>query len=688
MPDSIVSEALEVFQVTESAETENRITAKEDIEFVRLLKQWPDHIKRQRDEEHRPCLTFDKLGPVVRQVVNDARMNRPATAVHPIDGKADTDTADILTGIIRNIEASSDADIAYDTAVEQAVTGGFGYWRIVTDYALNAFDEDDLPNIDGSVFDKNIFIRAVPNQFSIYGDPYSQKADSSDWMTAFVIDRMETRRFKEKYPKAKQIDFSGDGWTDSQQGWFTEDKVQVAEYWKREQQVKRAYAVQLAEDGDVVVLMEDQLKANQGAISAAGGQVLGEPRPVYSYSVKQYTINGVETLSEVDWPGCYIPIVPVYGDEVNLEGIRYFRSLIRNAKDAAMKYNYFSTTATELVGLAPKVPYIGEQGAFDVDNEKWQTANSQSHAYLQYKSGKQPPQRAQGPDVPLGVLQEMMTASDEIKAITGIYDASLGARSNETSGKAIMARQREGDVSTFHFIDNLTRGIRHSGRIIVDLIPKVYSSPRLARILGEDGTTEEKPINQPYDIRDGNPASEFTPADYVRIHDVRTGRYDVTVKAGPSFTSRREEAATQMMEMIQAFGPELGRAIGDLLAQNLDWPGADEIAKRLKKMLPPELQDDSQDPQVQALQQQIEQMGQALQQLQGALAKAEEEKDMEARKIAIDEYKAVTERMKEGAALVDPIMLQAALQGLAQDLAATEASMPSAPAAPEFGQAA
>lgn len=673
--DDIVKEALEAFEVAQEAEDENRDDAKDDIEFARLLKQWPENIRARREQENRPCLTFDKLGPVIRQVINDARMNRPATAVRPVDGNADKDTAEILTGLIRNIEAMSDADIAYDTAVEQAVTGGFGYWRINTDYAINAFDEDGITQAGEAAFDKNIFIRAVPNQFSVYGDPHSEKADSSDWMTAFVVDLVTHEQFKAQYPDAEVTDFSGDSWTERQRHWINEDTVQVAEYWKRERQVKNAYAVQL--ENDVVVMMEDQLKKEQELITQAGGQVIGQPRPVYSYKVTQHMISGAEELSKVEWPGCFIPIVPVYGDEVNLEGIRYFRSLIRNAKDAQRKYNYWSTTMTEMVALAPKVPYIGQKGAFDVDNHKWQTANSESHAYLEYPVNMQAPQRTQPVQVEPGMMQEMLNASDEIKAITGIYDASLGARSNETSGKAIMARQREGDVSTFHFIDNLTRAIRHSGRIIVDLIPKVYSTPRMIRILGEDGSVDEAVINQQFD--DG---------DYTRIHDVRTGRYDVTVKAGPSFTSRREEAATQMMEMVQAFGPELGRAIGDLLAKNLDWPGADEIAKRLQKMLPPELQDDSQDPQVQALQQQIEQMGQALQQLQGALAKAEEEKSMEARKLAIDEYKAVTERMKEGAALVDPAMLQMALQGLSQDLAATEQSMPSAPAAPDFGQAA
>jgi len=668
--DDIVKEALDAFDVVQSAELDNRDLAEDDIEFARLSNQWPEWAEKQRIAEHRPCLTFNRLGPVIRQVINDSRMNRPATSVHPVDGKADKDTAEVLTGLIRNIEASSDADIAYDTAVENAVSGGFGYWRINTEYALNAMDEDGIREMGESAFDQNLFIRAVPNIFSVYGDPYSQAADSSDWMTSFVVEQLTKKQFEERFKGAEMVDFSATEWTEIREPWVIDETVQIAEFWKREKIVKLAYAVQLpgSEElpGDVVVMFEDELKKEP--LLKQGATVIGQPRPVMSYKVTQHTISGVEELQKVDWPGAYIPIVPVYGDEVNLKGKRHFRSLIRDARDAQMKYNFWSTTATEMIGLAPKAPYIGEQGAFDVGNEKWQTANNQSHAYLEHKKGTQMPQRQPFAGVPAGVLQEQLNASDEIKAITGIYDASLGARSNETSGVAINARKVEGDVATFHFIDNLTRAIRHSGRILVDLIPKVYSTPRIIRILGEDGTSEERTLNQPYE--DGG---------VVRIHDVRTGRYDVTVKAGPGFTTRREEAAAQMMDLIKAFGPEAGKLIGDLLAKNLDWPGADEIAERLKKLLPPELQDGENGLPAE-VQTQIQQMTQAIQQLQAALQEAQSTKDLDSRKIAVDEYKAVTERFDKMG--IDPAQAPALLMGLAQDIAATEEAM--APGAQNF----
>jgi hypothetical protein len=270
----------------------------------------------------------------------------------------------------------------------------------------------------------------------------------------------------------------------------------------------------------------------------------------------------------------------VFGDEVNVEGKRYFQSLVRHAKDSQRMFNYWRTTATELVALAPKAPWIGPEIAFEVEGEaeKWASANTQSHAFLRYK-GNVPPQRQPFAGVPAGALQEAMNASDDIKAAIGLFDASLGAASNETSGRAILARQREGDVGTFHFIDNLTRGIRCAGRILIDLIPQVYTGKRIVRIIGEDGQTQAVPLGQAIQL-----------GGMQRVFDLSAGSYDIDVKAGPSFTSRREEAANQMIELVRAF-PQAAPLLGDLLAKNLDWPDADKVAKRLQSTLPPQFQD-------------------------------------------------------------------------------------------------
>jgi hypothetical protein len=627
--DDLVKEALDAFAECEERDRENFKAGEDDIRFARLEEQWPAHIKIQRDRDNRPCLVINKLPTLIRQVVNDARQNKPQIKVQPQDSGSDPETAEMLSGLIRNIETSSDSDIAYDTAVDSAVTNGFGYFRVNLAYAC-----DDN-------WDQDIVIEAVPDPFTIHGDPYSTAADSSDWNLAFATEMMPKKAFEAKFPDASEIDWAGRD--DYASGWRHGKSIRVAEYWTREQ-IKRP--IVLLSNGEVIDLAE--FKANKDLFQAAGIEVVGSPRDVMSYKVTQRLLTGKEVLSTTEWAGKYIPIIPVYGDVVNLNGKRHLRSLIRSAKDAQMNFNFWRTVGAELVALAPKAPFIGKKGAFTTDQGKWETINSDSHAFIEF-DGNEPPQRQPFAGVPAGALQEALNSSDDIKAIVGLYDASLGARSNETSGVAINARKTEGDVSTFHFIDNLSRGIRHGGRIVLDLIPKVYTPGRVVRILGLDGTPKPAQIGQ------GGQQTNPETGELVRLYDLSAGKYDLTVSAGPSYTTRREEAAQQMTELIRAY-PPAAPIIGDLLAKNLDWPGADEIADRLKAMLPPQLQGQGADgkppaPETVQAQQQAQQATQAAQQLQQQLAmmqqqiqSLEQDKSIAHQKANTDQFKAETER--------------------------------------------
>ncbi len=422
------------------------------------------------------------------------------------------------------------------------------------------------------------------------------------------------------------MDWDALGYSGLAAPWLDDDRIMAAEYWTR-RPVKRL--ILALSNGETVG--EEVFRANKAMFDAAGVSVIGRPREAMSFEVKQHLLTGAEVLETTLWAGKYIPIVPVYGDEVNLEGRRHLRSLVRDAKDPQRMFNYWRTTSTELVALAPRAPFIGPRGAFKTDADKWATANVENHAYIEF-DGPTPPMRQEFGGVPAGALQEALNASDDIKSILGLFDASLGAASNETSGRAILARQREGDVSTFHFVDNLSRAIRHAGRILIDLIPKVYSEPRILRVLGPGGEPSTVAVNQPQPQGQVG-AGQGDPN--LPVYDLAAGKYDLTVEAGPSFTTRREEAANQMIALIQAF-PEAAPVLGDLLAKNLDWPGAEEIAERLKALLPPQLQAQAQGagpgPQVQALQQQ--------------LAALQADKTIQSRKLDIDQYRAETERME------------------------------------------
>jgi hypothetical protein len=570
------------FRLAQDAESDNRSCYEEDVRFARHEEQWPKDILDKR--AGKPSLTISKMNAFIRQVVNDARQNKPSIKVHPADSGADPDTAEVINGLIRNIEYTSNADVAYDTGMECAVAGGLGYWRVGLDYAYH------------DSFDMDLTIERIANPLSVYGDPYSTAADSSDWMNGFVVDLMSQEQFEAKYGKTKTVrDWDDETW--GEEGWRVGNDVTVAEWWHREQAEIKVAQFLNQQSGSLQTYTEEAIaKSDEIQIAIQAGLLeFKRERMAKTYRVTQRTMTGAEVLAEVKWAGCYIPIIPVYGDEYNIKGKRYFRSLIHSAKDAQRQFNYWRSAATELVALAPRVPWIGRKGTFDGDQERWNTANTESHAYLEYDT--EPPQRIpldSGPAA--GALQEALNASDDMKAVIGLYDASLGARSNETSGRAIMARQREGDVSTFHFTDNLNRAIRHTGRVLIDLIPHVYTGERVIRVMGEDGTPKNVPLNKQYpkmDEKTGQPAQDEQGQVVMAMHDLSAGKYDLTVTTGPSFTTRREEAAFQMTEMIRAL-PASAPILGKHLAKNLDWPGADEIAEELEQMssgqLPPEVQ--------------------------------------------------------------------------------------------------
>ncbi len=616
--DDILEEARAAFQLAADAEAENRREALDDLRFARMGEQWPQALRRERELDGRPCLTINRLPAFIRQVVNDARQNKPAIAVHPVDSAADPETAEVMSGLIRQIEQSSDAEVAYDTALEFAVTGGFGYFRINTRYAAD----------DG--FDQDIVIERVADPFAVYGDPESTAADSSDWNTAFVVDALPREAFEARWKGADAVDWEGEDYGRLSGPWLDGERVLVAEYWRRERVTRAILALS---DGQVVE--EAVYKAQRAMFEALGVRPVGRPRQVASHRVTQRILTGAEVLETVEWAGRFIPIVPVYGDDLVVDGRRRLRGLVRDAKDPQRMFNYWRTTSTELVAMAPKAPFIGRKGAFETDSAKWATANTQSHAYIEY-DGPEPPMRQGFAGIPAGALQEALNASDDMKAIMGLHDASLGARSNETSGRAIMARQREGDTSTFHYIDNLSRAIRHAGRILIDLIPKVYGSARIVRVLGPDGAARQ------VGVATGPQAAQRLKA-VEKVYDLAVGKYDLTVRSGPSFTSRREEAATQMIELIRAY-PAAAPVMGDLLARNLDWPGADEIAGRLAALLPAQAR--GADPQVEAAKAQMAKLAQALAAARAEIANLKQDRAHEARKLEIEAFEAETNRLK------------------------------------------
>lgn len=596
----ILRVAGERFTAAQNAERTVRELALEDLEF-RQGEQWDSTVKAARDLERRPCLTINRLPQFVRQITNDARQNRPAIRVTPVDGNADVDTAAVLQGLIRHIENDSNAAYAYDTAFVSAVNHGFGYWRVLTEFANEA------------TFDQDIKIRRVRNPFTVYFDPSVQEPDYSDARWAFIVEDVSKETFRATWPKAKLSSMSD--WAsvgDTLPDWVTTDGARVAEYFYKE---TTRESIVLLNNGGIVKKSDLTPEAIQSYLEQ-GLSVVSE-RIASIDTVKWCKLCGVEVLEKTEWLGKWIPIIPVLGDELDVDGERVLEGIIRHAKDPMRMYNYWATAETEMIALAPKAPYIGAEGQFEGYETQWQQANTKSFAFLQYKPKTvngdlvPPPQRNSYEPAVQAITNARAQSSDDLKATTGIYDAALGARSNERSGKAILARNTQTQTSNFHFIDNLGRALKHTGRILVDLIPKIYNTQRIIRIIGEDGEVRQQQIGSGIE----------------GAVDLNAGRYDVVMETGPGYASQRQQAVESMLELVQAY-PEIAKIAGDLLVKNMDWPGAREIAKRLRKALPPGLAEpepgESQKELPPEVMQRMQEMGQMIEQLTTALNQAQE----------------------------------------------------------------
>ncbi len=624
--------------------------------------QWPADVLQTRGAVQgqtinaRPCLTINKLPQHVKQITNEQRMNRPGIRVIPADDKGDVEVAEVYNGVIRHIEYISDADVAYDTACENQVSYGEGYIRLLTEYC------------DENTFDQDIKIGRVRNSFSVYMDPLIQDPTGADARWCFITEDLTKAEYERLYPNAAPINtlMSLGVGDQSISQWISENTVRIAEYFY----VEYEKATLNLYPGNVTAF---DGTAEDKQLRAMFGKPLRQ-RQSDRKKVKWCKINGYEVLEEREWAGQYIPVVRVIGNEFEVDGKVYVSGLVRNAKDAQRMYNYWVSQEAEMLALAPKAPFIGYGGQFEGYEQQWKTANTQNWPYLEVNPDVTDgqgavlplPQRAQPPMASSGLLQAKAGASEDIKSATGQYNASLGMTSNERSGKAILARQREGDVGTYHYVDNLARAIRHVGRQLVDLIPKIYDTERIARIIGEDGepaTVKMNPMQQ-------EPVKKIVDQEGIvidKIYNPSVGKYDVRVITGPGYATKRQEALESMAQLLQG-NPQLWQVAGDLFVKNMDWPGAQDLAKRFQKTLDPKVLADEDNPALMAANQQMEQMAQQMQAMQAMLANVQQ--SMEAKELAIKEfeaevkaYSAETQRISAVQASMTPEQIQDIVMG-------------------------
>jgi hypothetical protein len=593
--------------------------------------QWPADVLATRGSVQgqtinaRPCLTINKLPQHVLQVTNDQRQNRPSGKVIPADDKADVEVAEIFNGLVRHIEYISDADVAYDTACDNQVTFGEGYFRILTEYC------------DDSSFEQDLRIGRIRDSFSVYMDPTIQDPCGSDAEWCFINQEITKDEYERQFPDAATLSSLQYGVGDGQlNAWINQDTVRIAEYFYIKHEAKK-----LNQYPGGMTAMAGSPEAKQIEMM---GLVATKTRDVDVRTVKWCKTNGFEVLEERDWAGKYIPVIRVIGNEFEIDGRMYVSGLVRNAKDAQRMYNYWVSQEAEMLALAPKAPFIGYGGQFEGYETQWKTANINNWPYLEVNpdvtdgaGGALPlPQRAPPPLAQNGLLQAKMGAADDIKGTTGQYDSSLGAAGNETSGRAILAREKQGDTGTYHFIDNLARAIRYATRQLVDMIPKIYDTQRVARIIGLDGETDQAMIDptQPEAVK--KIVDQQTGATIKKIYNPNVGKYDVAVSTGPSYMTKRQESLDAMSRLLQG-NPNLWAVAGDLFIKNMDWPGAQEMSKRFAKTIDPKLMDDSDmSPELAQAQQQMQAMTQEMQQMHQMLQNVNQ--SMEAQTLKVKEF--------------------------------------------------
>lgn len=593
-------------------ESERRGKALEDRKFT-AGDQWSSDDTARRKEDRRPCLTVNKLPTFIHQITNDQRQNRPSINVSPVGDRGDVDAAKIYRGSIRYFERASSADIAYDTAFNDAVTSGEGYWRYLTKIE------------EPGSFDQTIIVQRIRNPFTVYLDPDHQEPDGADCKFGFVTEMIPKEEFEDQWPDASVMPFVNSG-AGENKNWVDGDNIRIAEYYEITNETKTLVALSNGWVG-----FEEDISPEVQELIDAGNLKVEREREAEVPKCTWYKATQVEILEETPWLGKWIPIVKVIGDELDIEGKVQYSGVVRHAKDAQRMVNYWTTAEAEQLALAPKAPFIMEEGQVEGHEAQWKQANVKAYPYLLYKatsvSGKPapPPQRQPSIGVPVGVVQAKQGAAQDMMATTGIrFDATLQERTVDESGRALREIRRSGDIGSFHFVDNLSRSLKHGGEIMMDLIPKVIDTKRIMTILREDDTEEQvefNPNSPKAVIETKHPETGKTR----RIFNPTVGKFGVTVTIGPSYATKRIEAAESMMDFARAL-PNTAALIADLIAKNQDWPGAQEFAARIAKTIPPHLlvpETKDMTPQVQALlqgmDQQIKQLTQERMQLMKAL---------------------------------------------------------------------
>jgi hypothetical protein len=529
----------------------------EDLYFYGS-QQWPEDILRQRNDDRRPSETINKLPAFAAQIMNGMRQSEPGIKIRAVDNVTDPDTAEVIQGLIRGIMHNGNSKSAIDTASFYQVVCGLGYARILTKYC------------DDKTFNQELVVSRIDSPMSVYVPiDLINELDFSDMPYAFIRTRISKDDFAEDYPDCDMTSYDLNGVGEDY--WIGPDYLYICEYFERVRTVKTMY---LLSNGETTT------ESKRVTAAKAEGLTVDKTREVEDYKIMWRKITMHDVLEEKEFPGKYIPIIPFIGQPINVNGEKRFVGMVRNSKSPQRMYNYFFNAAIEVIALAPRAPYVMAQAQIEGYEEVWATANSKNNAYLPYHPitsdgvAIPPPQRTAPPEAGQSLFAGISLASEQLKEVTGIYDASLGSHGTETSGKAILARQKQGSIGSYHYTDNQAMAKQHMARIMVDIIPDIYDMARTIRVLGEDETEKVVEVNKIHQ----------DPNEPGKLYDLTVGQYDIVIDVGPNYETKRMETSENLMNIMQS-NPQAAAPIMDLLYRNLDFTYAQEAGDRMKNII-------------------------------------------------------------------------------------------------------
>lgn len=661
--DKILREAKKRFRRAQSYEALAQSHFRDDVKFCEgdayNLYQWPQGIQNERDK--RPMLTINRTRQHVLDILNDARQSRVNVKVRPVRGGASYEAAEILDGLIRHIEYISNADSAYQLGLKFAVQGGIGYWRIVTDYA------------DDESFDQEIFIRPIDDPLSVYLDTDILQFDGSDAGWGFIFSKMSEAEFDRAYPNMKDEVKSSE--LQAGDSWVGDDgSVMICEYFRCVEHKDRLLAYQDPQTGQETTVRESE--ADKAMLASVIDNPATAIRSIVLTKVEHFKIVGDKIMEEKVWPGRYIPIIRVVGEETTIDGQMDRKGHTRALLDSQRMLNYNFSASVEYGALQTKTPWVGPMAAIENNQDDWNNANTQNKSFLAYlhiddEGNPIPaPSRPDPPGVSPVFIQGARDALEQMYLASGQNQADFGQPGNERSGVAIEARQRQGDNATYHYLDHQATAIRLTGKMLIDLIPKVYDTARILKYRDDAGKEREVQIDpeaeQPFQVQENPRGVEEV------ILNPKLGTYDVQADVGPAYATQRQQAFNAFSELLRA-SPEMMQLVGDIWMRFADIPGANEAAERLHRMIPKQALEDGPDPQMQAMQQAMQGMEGALKEMQAKLADKAATHLNDQEKNAVAAYDSQTKRL---AAIKDYLVTQPqmVMDFVAQVIAEAEAT--------------